>query len=356
MFNLSTKQRQSIVWLGVALTMVLLLVVLGPVLTPFVTAAILGYMLLPGVDKLTRLKLPRALAVLIVITITVLFIVGLVLLLVPILQKEIAQIRLQLPVIAVQITEEILPRLRQWLGLDLKVDAASIKDWITRNLASGGTDVAATVFAYVKSGWSATLEVVGLVFLVPVVLFYVLLDWPTIRPRVVALMPPRWMEQSQSWVSEIDMMLSQYLRGQVKVMAALAIFYCAALGIAQFDLWLPIGLLTGILVFIPYAGFAIGLVFALGAGILQFGLAKGLLLVAIIYAIGQVLESLVLTPRLVGEQIGLHPLAVIFALLAFGYLLGFVGVLLALPLAATLAVALRRLTTGYFASPFYKSK
>lgn len=356
MFNLSAKQRQSIVWLGVALAIVFLLVALGPVLTPFVTAAILGYMLLPGVDKLARLKLPRALCVLIVIVITVLFVVGLVLLLVPILQKEIAQIRLQLPGIAVQITDEILPRLRQWLGLDLKVDPASIKDWLTRNLASGGTDIAATVFAYVKSGWSATLEVLGLVFLVPVVLFYVLLDWPSLKPRVVALMPPRWTDQSQSWVSEIDNMLSQYLRGQIKVMAALALFYCAALGIAQFDLWLPIGLLTGILVFIPYAGFAIGLVFALGAGILQFGLAKGLLLVAVIYVIGQVLESLILTPRLVGEQIGLHPLAVIFALLAFGYLLGFVGVLLALPLAATLAVALRRLTTGYFASPFYQSK
>ena len=343
-------------WLAVALATGLILVVLGPVLTPFVTAAILGYMLLPGVDKLTRFKVPRALSVLVVSTITALSIVGLVLLLVPIVQKEIAQIRLQLPGIAAQITEEILPRLRQWLGLDLKVDAASIKDWLTRNLSSGGTDVAATVFAYVKSGWSATLEVVGLVFLVPVVLFYILLDWPDIRPRIVALVPPRWSSQGQSWVSEIDTMLSQYFRGQLKVMAALAIFYCAALGFAGFDLWLPIGLLTGILVFIPYAGFAIGLVFALGAGILQFGLAKGLLLVAIIYAIGQVLESLVLTPRLVGEQIGLHPLAVIFALLAFGYLLGFVGVLLALPLAATLAVALRRLITGYFASPFYKSK
>ena len=356
MFNFTPKQRQSFVWLGVAVAMIWILLVLGPVLTPFITAAILGYMLLPGVDKLTRLKIPRPLAVLIVIVITAFLIVGLVLLLVPIIQKEIAQIRLQLPAIAVQITEVVLPRLRQWLGLEIKVDATSIKDWLTQHLATGGTDIAATVFAYVKSGWSAALEVIGLVFLVPVVLFYVLLDWPTIRPRVVSLMPPRWMAQSQSWVDEIDGMLSQYLRGQLKVMIALALYYCAALGIARFDLWLPIGLLSGILVFIPYAGFAIGLVFALGAGILQFGLAKGLLLVAMIYVVGQILESLVLTPRLVGEQIGLHPLAVIFALLAFGFLLGFIGVLLALPLAALLAVALRRLTTGYFASPFYKSK
>ena len=136
-------------------------------------------------------------------------------------------------------------------------------------------------------------------------------------------------------------------------MLALAVFYALALLVAGFDLWLPIGVLTGLLVAVPYLGFALGLIFALVTGMLQLGPVAGLVSVAVIYGAGQVLESLVLTPRLVGERIGLHPLAVILALLAFGTLFGFVGVLLALPLSAVLAVGLRRLRAAYLASEFY---
>jgi predicted PurR-regulated permease PerM len=352
--NLNERQRQTLLWVIVGLVFIGALILLGPVLSPFVAALILGYMLLPFVNTLTRWKIPRVLAAAIVITITCLLIVGLFFLIVPIVQKEITQIRLQLPAISTQITTELLPKLNQLLGTSIKLDTNSIRDWLSTNIASGGTDVAATVFGYVKSGGSAALEVLGLVFLVPVVLFYVLLDWPNIQPKIVALVPPRWVGSVGGWASEIDAMLSQYLRGQLKVMGCLAIFYSVALLIAGFELWLPIGLLSGLLVIIPYLGFALGLLFALGAGLLQFGLAKGIILVAIIYGLGQVLESIVLTPKLVGEQIGLHPLAVILALLSFGYLFGFVGVLLALPLAACLAVALRHVHVNYKGSAFYK--
>ncbi len=354
MLNLNERQRQTLLWLVVGLVFVGALVLLGPVLSPFVAALILGYMLLPFVNTLTRWRLPRSLAAAIVITIASFLIIGLFLLIVPIVQKEITQIRTQLPALTTQITTEILPRINQLLGTSIKLDTTSVRDWLSANLSSGGTDIVATVFSYVKSGWSAALEVLGLVFLVPVVLFYVLLDWPNIQPKITALVPPRWTSNVGGWASEIDAMLSQYLRGQLKVMACLAVFYCVALLIARFDLWLPIGLLSGLLVIIPYLGFALGLLFALGAGLLQFGLVKGLVLVVIIYGLGQVLESIVLTPKLVGEQIGLHPLAVILALLAFGYLFGFVGVLLALPLAACLAVALRHVHTNYLGSAFYK--
>ncbi len=353
--NLTERQRQSFLWLGVALAMIVVLVALRPVLTPFIAAMILGYVLMPGVNALVKFRLPRALAVAIVILLSVAAFSALLLLIVPILQKELAQIRLQLPSIMTQITDELLPRLRQLSGMELKFDSNSVKDWLTKNMSGGGTDIAATAFDYIRSGGSAALEVLGLVFLVPVVLFYVLLDWPRLKPRLVALVPRRWLNKSGDWSQEVDGMLAQYLRGQFKVMFFLALYYAVALAIARFDLWLPIGVLSGMLVFIPYAGFAIGLLFALGAGILQFGWAKGLIAVAIVYGIGQLLESIVLTPKLVGEQIGLHPLAVILALLAFGYLLGFVGVLLALPLAATLAVAMRHLKASYLESSFYKS-
>jgi len=195
--------------------------------------------------------------------------------------------------------------------------------------------------------------VLGMVFLVPVVMFYLLLDWPQLGTRVGELTPPRWRAGALAPLREIDALLGQYLRGQVLVMLALAVFYSLGLLLAGFTLWLPIGVLTGLLVAVPYLGFALGLIFALVTGMLQLGPVAGLASVAVIYGAGQVLESLVLTPRLVGERIGLHPLAVILALLAFGTLFGFVGVLLALPLSAVLAVGLRRLRAAYLASEFY---
>ncbi len=356
MLNLNERQRQTLIWLTVGLVLIVALILLGPVLSPFIAAIILGYALLPFVDRLQKWKIPRPLAAAIVLVVAVALILSVLLMIIPIVQKEVAQIRAQLPAISAQITEQLIPRLNQWLGLQIKLDANSIRQWLTEHVSSGGTDIAAYVFNYVKSGWSAALEVLGVVFLVPVVLFYVLLDWPRIKPKLTQLVPPRWVRTASGYASEIDSMLSQYIRGQMKVMASLVLFYCVALAIARFDLWLPIGVLSGILVFIPYLGFALGLVFALGAGLLQFGILKGLVTVAIIYGIGQVLESVVLTPKMVGEQIGLHPLAVILALLAFGYLFGFAGVLLALPLAATLAVALRHLRGHYLSSSFYQRK
>jgi predicted PurR-regulated permease PerM len=150
-------------------------------------------------------------------------------------------------------------------------------------------------------------------------------------------------------------LLAQYLRGQLLVMLVLAAYYSVALMIARFDVALPVGILTGLLVFIPYLGFSLGLTLAVIAAVLQFSDWSGLIAVAIIYGCGQLFESFVLTPRLVGERIGLNPLAVIFALLAFGQLFGFVGVLLALPASAILMVAFRHLRRHYLNSTFYNA-
>ena len=154
---------------------------------------------------------------------------------------------------------------------------------------------------------------------------------------------------------EVDTLLAQYLRGQLLVMVVLAAYYSVALAIAGFDVALPVGILTGLLVFIPYLGFGLGLVLALIAAFLQFTDWSGVIAVAVIYGVGQVLEGFFLTPRLVGERIGLNPLAVIFALLAFGQLFGFVGVLLALPASAVLMVAFKHLRRHYLRSSFYNA-
>jgi predicted PurR-regulated permease PerM len=161
-----------------------------------------------------------------------------------------------------------------------------------------------------------------------------------------------------SFTQEADGVLGQYLRGQLLVMLVLAIYYSTGLALFGLDLALPIGVFTGLAVAIPYLGFGLGLVLALLAGFLEFstqtGHASALLMVAVVYGLGQLIESFYLTPRLVGERIGLHPLAVIFALLSFGHLLGFVGVLIALPLSAVLLVAIRRLRSAYLGSALYR--
>jgi predicted PurR-regulated permease PerM len=168
------------------------------------------------------------------------------------------------------------------------------------------------------------------------------------------MVPPRYLEAVLDFAQECDAVLGQYLRGQLMVMLILAAYYTVALALGRFDLALPVGIFTGLAIFVPYLGFGIGAALALLAGVLQYANLYGVGVVAVVYGAGQVIESFFLTPRLVGERIGLHPLAVIFVLLAFGHLFGFVGVLLALPAGALVLVALRRLRTGYVASRLYQ--
>jgi predicted PurR-regulated permease PerM len=189
---------------------------------------------------------------------------------------------------------------------------------------------------------------------VPVALFYMLHDWTRLVNSVVVLVPPSWRERFDSFMHDCDQVLGEYLRGQLLVMLALAVFYTTGLWLFGLDLALPIGVFTGLAVFVPYLGFGLGLVLALLAGLLQFASAQALVMVAVVYGLGQLLESFVLTPRMVGERIGLHPLAVILSLMAFGQVFGFVGVLMALPASAVLLVGLRRLRHQYLQSDLYQ--
>jgi predicted PurR-regulated permease PerM len=200
------------------------------------------------------------------------------------------------------------------------------------------------------------MKVLGIVvnlLLIPVVLFYLLRDWNQIIARLDSLIPRRLQERAHQIFREIDAVLAEFLRGQVVVMLVMAVYYVIALWVANLQFALPIGLLTGLLVFIPYVGAVTGFVLGTMAALLQFGSVTGLAWVWVAFAIGQTLEGMVITPTLVGERIGLHPVAVIFALLAFGSLFGFFGVLLALPASAALLVALRQLRATYLASELY---
>ena len=327
----------------------LVLWLLAPVLAPFAMAAVLAYVLNPSVNLLCRLGgglLGRWFAVLVVETAFIVLTTGLALMIIPILAVEIPLMRDQLPGLLDALNAFLQPELLK-LGIHFAVDQEGIKAFVATYLNANFESSMAFLMDSLKIGGSVALAVVGNLLLVPVVLFYLLMEWDALLLKARDLTPPRWRAVLDGFFAEANGVMGQYLRGQLMVMGALAVYYAVALTLFGVDLAIPIGVFTGLAVFVPYIGFAIGLLLASLASILQFasgaGLEYAVLVVAVVYGIGQIVESFILVPRLVGERIGLHPLAVIFALMTFGQLFGFVGVLLALPLSALLLVALRRL-------------
>jgi predicted PurR-regulated permease PerM len=352
--SLLNQQRvQTGLWLGVGLVFLVLLYVLAPVLTPFALGAILAYLLVPGVDWLQKRRVPRAAGALIMLLAVLLLLVGLLLILVPVLQREVVALYAALPGIVTRLNNTVAPRMQEWFGWSVQFDFVTLKALLAEQVGQQ-QDLVTRLLERVRAGGAAIAGVLGMLLLVPVVLFYLLVDWHDLKTRVEVLIPRRWHALVTGMLGEIDGLLAQFLRGQLSVMLVLAAYYALTLAVAGFQTALPIGLLTGLLIFIPYVGFLLGLLLALLAAFLQFSTLYGLIAVAIIYGVGQIIESFLLTPRLVGERIGLHPLAVVFALLAFGEVFGFFGVLVALPASAALLVALKRVRNAYLASDFYK--
>jgi predicted PurR-regulated permease PerM len=352
----TAAQKRAAAWLLIALLAVFALRALGPVLTPFIVGAVFAYVLAPLVERLcaaTGDRLPRFVAVIVVELLLLLALGLLVLLVVPVFYKELPQIRQQLPLMFDMVDASVRPWLNQF-GVRLALDLDSLKTHVLGYLNTNYSGALSSLFSSLRLGGSVALTVIGNALLIPVALFYLLLDWKPFVARSLELVPPAARPGVDSFTSECNAVLGQYLRGQLLVMITMAVYYSTGLALFGLDLALPIGVFTGLAMFVPYVGFGIGLILALLAGLLQFASVKALIMVAAVYGSGQVVEGFFLTPRLVGERIGLHPLAVIFALLAFGQLFGFVGVLIALPASAVSLVAIRRLRAGYMGSRLYQ--
>ena len=245
------------------------------------------------------------------------------------------------------------PWLQEALGRSVELDVATVRDLLANNGQQAG-QFGLRLLAGVKTG---SLVLVGLLVnlaLIPVVSFYLLRDGRGIVARLDELVPRRWEPYVRGMAHEIDHVLAEFLHGQLLVMITLAVYYVIALSLVGLQFAVPIGIVTGLLVFIPYIGFGTGLLLGTLAALLQWTGWPPFLLVMSVYGVGQIVENYVLVPSLVGHRIGLHPLSVIFALLAFGQLFGFAGVLLALPASAMLLVALRRLRAAYMSSPVYR--
>jgi len=339
-------------WLLLVLASGVLIYLLAPVLTPFMVAAILAYIGDPLVDRLENYKLPRTLAVVIVFIVLTLFAVIALLVLIPLLEHQFVTLGNKIPGYVEVIQNRFVPWLNAHFDLGLQLDIETVKTSLQAHWKEAGS-VAKTIVAYVThsgamlAGWLANLV------LIPVVTFYLLRDWDILVAHIREMLPRKSEPVITQLARSSDEVLGAFLRGQLLVMLALSLIYTLGLWVAGLDLALLIGMLAGMVSFVPYLGFIVGIVVAGTAALLQFHDVIHLVYVFIAFGIGQAMEGMLLTPMLVGDRIGLHPVAVMFAVLAGGQLFGFLGVLLALPSAAVIAVILRFIHERYKDSALY---
>lgn len=340
------------VWIALFVVVVVLVYLLAPILMPFISAAILAYIADPVVDKLER-KMSRTIAVSVVFFIFTLAALLLILILLPMLEKQIVLLAEKLPLYIDRAQNVLVPWLKDRLGLDVALmDFNTLKQSLSSYWKTAGGIAASVVSSISRSGlvlfgWIANF------LLMLVVTFYLLRDWDILVAKIHALLPRKSEKMVVIFAKESDQVLGAFLRGQMMVMLVLAMVYTLGLKLAGLDMALLIGGMAGLVSFVPYLGFIVGIVVASIAALMQYQDVIHLLYVAIVFMVGQMLEGMLLTPWLVGDKIGLHPVAVIFAVLAGGQLFGFVGVLLALPVAAVIAVALRHMHERYTQSELY---
>ena len=341
------RNDQRLNWLIATAIVGWLLYLLAPVLTPFVAAGLLAYIGDPLADRLQRLGLPRSIAVVAVFLLTFLFVGLLVLLVVPLIRTQVAAFFAALPGIIAQVEQVWLPRVATFLGVDATEDMG-LAAFLSRYSDMAGDWGATVLISLSKSGGALAAAVISL-FLIPIITFYLLRDWDDILQRLGALVPSRQRETIFRLARETDDILGAFLRGQILVMLALAVMYSVGLTIVGLEFALAIGVVAGLVSFVPYLGLVFGILLAGLTVVLEPNPLWRLGGVVITFWAAQLVEGSVLTPKLVGDRIGLHPVIIIFAIAAGGQLFGFFGILLALPAAAVLSVLVRFAYNNYLA-------
>jgi predicted PurR-regulated permease PerM len=312
---------------------------LAPVLTPFVAAALLAYMGDPLADRLQKLKMPRTLAVVAVFLITFLVLALLLLLVGPLVRTQVGALFDALPEIMRQVEQVWLPTILGWFDLEGSADVG-FGPFLSRYGEMFGSWSGKVLLSVSKSGGALAAAVLSL-FLIPIITFYMLRDWDQILRHVGALVPESQRDTVYKLARESDEVMGAFLRGQVLVMFALAVIYSLGLSLVGLDFAVAIGVVSGLVSFVPYLGFVFGIALAGLTVVLEPDPLWQLIGVVATFSIAQLIEGSVLTPKLVGDRIGLHPVIVIFAVAAGGQLFGFFGILLALPAAAVLSVLAR---------------
>lgn len=341
------------VWslLGLA-AIIWLLALLEPILMPFFVSMILAYLGDPLTDWLEAKGLSRRLAVSVVFLVLSLVIGTACLVIIPLLGRQLAQLIEAIPVIFAWVQTTVLPWVQSVSGMDFSTDFDQLRQTLTANWKETGT-FAATLLAQVSRSGLAFLVWIANLALIPVVTFYLLLDWDRLKGRIQDLLPRRFEPTVTRLAMECDEVLAAFLRGQLMVMLSLGVIYAIGLTLIGIQFGVLIGLVAGLASIVPYLGVIVGLAIAALVAFFQYGDLLHLAGVGAVFAVGQMLEGMVLQPLLLGDRIGLHPVAVIFAVLAGGQLFGFTGILLALPVAAVVMVLLRYLHERYKNSTLY---
>jgi len=341
-------------WTALGLGALWLLWLLAPVLTPFVIAAMLGWLGDPLVDRLERRGRSRNTAVTLVFTAMALVVILVLVILVPLIERQIATLITSLPHYRDWLVQTAIP----WLEARTRIEISSWLDFnrlveLVRSNWERAGGIATTLLGYLSRSGFAILALVANVALLPVLTFFFLRDWDMLVARVASLIPRDHLDTALRLARESSDVLGAFLRGQFLVMIILGVMYGVGLWGVGLDLGILIGLIAGLLTFVPYLGPASGIILGCIAALVQFGDWEHVAGVLAVFGVGQVIESYWLTPKLVGDRIGLHPAAVIFAVLAGGQLFGFLGMLLALPVAAVANVLLRYAEQRYTHSRLY---
>ncbi len=348
---------ESRTWLALALVLLVgwLMYLLAPILTPFVIAALLAYLGDPLTDRLQALGLPRTWAVVVVFSGLLLVLAAIITVLVPVISEQIKALADAIPRYVDWANTVVIPWVARRLAIDIsQFDLDALRTTLSQNIREAG-GAAANILSYITRSGVLLVGWILNLLLIPVVAFYLLRDWDLLVESIRSLLPRRIEPTITDLAREANDVLSAFVRGQFLVMIALGTIYSTGLGLAGVEFALLIGLFAGLVSFVPYLGVIVGLALASVAVLFQTQDVLQLTWVILVFGIGQLLEGFVLTPWLVGDRIGLHPVVVIFAVLAGGQLFGFFGVLLALPAAAVLAVLVRYARARYVASTLYGS-
>jgi predicted PurR-regulated permease PerM len=349
-----TIERQIVFWSAALVVFIAALWLLSPVMLPFVAGIVLAYLLNPLARRLEHFGVHRAVAGLVIIVLALATLIVLVLVLAPILAGQLSAFIDKLPGYVMRLQSLISDPGHEWLtkilGERLPDASKSVGE-----LMSQGAGWLASFLRSLWSGGKTLVSILSLMVVTPVVAFYLLCDWDRMIKTIDGWVPRPQRETVRSLAREIDAAIAGFVRGQTSICLILGAYYGVALALTGLNFGFLIGFMAGLLSFIPYVGSLTGLVVAVGVAIAQFW-PNWTLIIAIvaIFLVGQLMEGYVLAPKLVGRRIGLHPVWLMFALFAFGYLFGFVGLLVAMPLAAAIGVLIRFALRQYLGSPLYQ--
>ena len=350
--TLSPAVRHTIFWVGLFFVALLLVRSLGQVLLPFVVGAVIAYFLNPACNALARRGMSRTLASLGVLALFILVLGGVLIITGPLISAQISGFFQQIPSYIDHLRAEIEPQIRSLIGMIPPEELSRARE-LSGQYAGKAAQIAATFLGGLWHGGTALLNIVSLIFIMPIVAYYILRDWPTIIATLDDSLPRAHAETIRAEVRKVDKTLAGFLRGQATVCMILGVYYATILTVLGVNFGLVIGLIGGVLSFMPFIGSAFVFVAAIAVALVQFdGYTIPATIAGLILA-GQFVEGNFLTPKLVGESVGLHPLWVIFALMAGGSLFGFVGLLLAVPVAAVLGVLIRFAVARYRSSSYY---